>query len=399
MSEESADVLEGVREIVAVHSAKGGVGKSTVASNLAVAFAKLGLRVGLLDADIHGPSIAHLFGSSAEPLAAGDGRRVLPLHRHGVDYLSLGNVTSADAPIIWRGPMVVGALQQLFTNVDWGDLDVLLVDLPPGTGDAILSLAQMVTLSGVVVVTTPQEVSLADTRRGIAAFRKLDVPILGLIENMSVFVCDECGEEAALFGEGGGRRAAETLAIPFLGRLPIDGAIREAGDAGIPVVEREPSSPSARGFESIARGVLGEMARASFVDPGAFRLTWRAMKPKEFSPSPPGAKLPPPTPGPPRPVRMWQAADNRLAIAWSDGERTFHGTYELRTSCPCALCIEEWTGRRLPSLDAVKETVRPVAIEPVGRYAIQPEWSDGHKSGLFSFDELRRGLGEVDGTL
>ncbi len=382
-------VLDGVREIVAVHSAKGGVGKSTVAANLAVTLSRFGLEVGLLDADVHGPSIAHMLGSDARPEAAGDGRRVLPLRRHGVKYLSLANVTTPDAPVIWRGPMVVGALQQLFTMVEWGDLDVLLVDLPPGTGDVILSLAQLVMLSGAVVVTTPQEVSLADTRRGIEAFRKLDVPILGLVENMSVFVCDACGEEAALFGEGGGRRAAHALDLPFLGRLPIEPAVREAGDAGIPIAARAPESAVSRGFEAIARGALVELAKSSSANPAALTVVWEPMKAKESRGEPPGRTPPPSRDDPPRAVQLWQAANERLGIAWSDGTRTFHEVYALRTSCPCAMCIEEWTGRRLPSLDAVPKDVRPVVIRPVGRYGIQPEWSDGHQTGIFAFTELR----------
>ncbi len=387
---EGAAVLERVRDVVAIHSAKGGVGKSTVASNLAVALARLGLRVGLLDADVHGPSIAHMFGSDAHPSAAGDGVRVRPIERYGVRFLSLANVVTPDAPVIWRGPMVVSALQQLVTMVDWGDLDVLLLDLPPGTGDAVLSLAQMIALSGVVVVTTPQEMSLSDTRRGIQAFAKLDVPILGIIENMSVFVCDACGSEAALFGEGGGRATAERMGLPFLGRVPIVPAIREAGDAGEPLVHREPESAAARAFDAIARPVIVALAEDDRVGADALTVAWKSMKSGEKRDTPPGAKLPAPAPGPPRALRVWQAADDRLAIAWSDGERTFHDTYELRTSCPCAMCVEEWTGRRMPSLDAVPRDVRPVVIRPVGRYAIQPEWSDGHKTGIFAFTELRR---------
>jgi ATP-binding protein involved in chromosome partitioning len=286
--------------------------------------------------------------------------------------------------------MVVSALQQLVTMVDWGDLDVLLLDLPPGTGDVVLSLAQMIALSGVVVVTTPQEMSLSDTRRGIQAFAKLDVPILGIIENMSTFVCDACGTEAALFGEGGGRAMAERAGLPFLGRVPIVPAIREAGDAGEPLAHREPESVTARAFAAISRQVAGALALDDRVEADALTVVWKKMKPGEKHETPPGGKLPAPVPGPLRAIRVWQAADDRLAIAWSDGTLTVHGAYELRTSCPCAMCIEEWTGRRMPSLDAVTRDVRPVFIRPVGRYAIQPEWSDGHKTGIFSFADLRR---------
>jgi ATP-binding protein involved in chromosome partitioning len=396
MSGQQIEVLGGVHEVVAVHSAKGGVGKSTVAANLAVTLARFGLRVGLLDADVHGPSIAHMFGSDAWPSPAPDGVRVLPVERHGVRYLSLANVAAPDAPIIWRGPMVTGALQQLFTSVDWGDLDILLVDLPPGTGDAILSLAQMVVLSGVVVVTTPQEMSLADTRRGIAAFKALKVPLLGLVENMSVFVCDSCGTTAAIFGEGGGQDAARSLGIPFLGRVPILPSLREAGDAGEPLVHSETSGTAAVGFDAITRSLLQRIAEESSRTPGAFEIPWRTMKPDEYHDTPPGPPLPPKSSEPhPRPVRFWQASDTVLGVAWSDGRRTFHGAYELRLACRCALCVEEWTGRTLPSLAAVPKDVRPVVIRSLGRYAIQPDWSDGHRSGIYSFEELRRGAGLV----
>ncbi|HET9886454.1 MAG TPA: P-loop NTPase [bacterium] len=396
MSDTTSEVLGGVRDVVAIHSAKGGVGKSTVAANLAVTLARLGLQVGLLDADVHGPSIAHMLGSDAHPAAAPDGERVLPVEHHGVRYLSLGNLATPDAPIIWRGPMVAGALQQFFTNVDWGDLDVLLVDLPPGTGDAILSLAQMVVLSGAVVVTTPQEMSLADTRRGIAAFQALKVPILGLIENMSVFECDACHTRTALFGEGGGQTAAQTLGIPFLGRLPILTALREAGDEGEPLAHRDPSGTAGRAFDAIARSLLHEIAEESRRTQGAFEIHWQPMNAKSFLEAPSGPPLPPATSDlPSRPVRFWQASDDTLGIAWSDGRRTFHRSYELRMACRCALCIEEWTGRTLPSLESVPRDVRPVLFRSLGRYAIQPEWSDGHRSGIYSFDELHRGAGLV----
>ena len=396
MSETHREVLGGVRDVVAVHSAKGGVGKSTVAANLAVTLARFGLQVGLLDADVHGPSIAHMLGSDDRPSPAPDGTRALPLERHGVRYLSLANLSSPDAPIIWRGPMVTGALQQFFTNVDWGDLDVLLVDLPPGTGDAILSLAQMVVLSGVVVVTTPQEMSLADTRRGIAAFQALKVPLLGLIENMSVFECDACHTTAALFGEGGGQEAARTLGLPFLGRLPILTSLREAGDAGEPLVHRDPSGIAGRAFDTITRSLLRGLAEESRRTSGAFEIHWQSMNPKEFLEKPPGPAVPPASSeSPSRPIRFWQASDDTLGIAWSDGRRTFHRSYELRMACRCALCIEEWTGRTLPTLASVSREVRPVLFRSLGRYAIQPDWSDGHRSGIYSFDELRRGAGLV----
>jgi ATP-binding protein involved in chromosome partitioning len=355
--------------------------------NLAVTFARLGLRVGLLDADIHGPSVAHMLGSSDRPEPAGDGQRVRPLERYGVRYLSLANVATPDAPIIWRGPMVASAIQQLLGAVEWGDLDLLLIDLPPGTGDAILAAGQSIALSGVIVVTTPGELSLADTRRGVRAFEALHVPALGLVENLAAFVCD-CGDVAHLFGPSRGKESAEALGIPFLGRIPIVPALREGGDAGEPAAPADPGGPAGHAFEAIARGALARLALAGRAG-GAFDLDWR--------------KLDSPVPEPPRiheapdhaPAAVWQAADDVLGIVWGDGRRTFHGARELRLACPCARCVEEWTGEKTESLARVPSDVRPVTIRSVGRYALQPVWSDGHRTGIFSFEDLRAGAGSV----
>jgi ATP-binding protein involved in chromosome partitioning len=393
VSSAATPVLAQVADIVAVHSAKGGVGKSTVAANLAVVFARLGMRVGLLDADVHGPSIAHMMGSAEWPREAADGKHALPLERHGVHYMSIANVAAEGLPIVWRGPMVAQAISQLLTQVDWGELDVLLVDMPPGTGDAVLGLGQTVPLAGVVTVTTPQELSLADTRRGIRAFEQLQVPVLGLVENMAGFVCDACGDEVALFGEGGGRRAAEQMGIAFLGNIPLVPGIGTAGDAGTPITAADPDSPVALAFARTASAVLARLAEsgrsASPVD-----IAWRRMDPKEFRREPPRAAAH--APGRPElPATVWQAADDTLGILWADGETTFHGSFELRQACPCAGCVEEWTGRRMSTLDGVPRDVRPVTIRGVGRYALQPVWSDGHRTGLYPFKELRRGAGAV----
>ncbi len=389
------DLLSGVREVVAVHSAKGGVGKSTTAANLACAFSRMGMTVGLLDADIHGPSIAHMFSSSDPPEPLPNLQKVRPLERHGVRYLSLANVAPPDAPIIWRGPMVAGALTQLLEIVDWGPLDLLLVDMPPGTGDAVLGLGQNVTLSGVVVVTTPQALSVSDTRRGIQAFGQLQVPILGLVENMAAFVCD-CGETAALFGEGGGQRAAESVGVPFLGRIPLEASVVESGDAGRPICDILPESAAAVAFEGAARAALAQLAlhgRAA----GGFDVDWESRPGDELRREPPDrpASAPASTDGA-TPVSVWQASDDVLGILWADGETTFHGARPLRLACPCAACVDEWTRDKLPSLDEVPADVRPVTIRSVGRYALQPVWSDGHRTGIFTFRELRTGTGAAD---
>jgi len=386
--------LASVRDIVAVHSAKGGVGKSTVAANLAAALARLGVRVGVLDADVHGPSIAHMLGSAETPEAVPGTELARPLFRHGVHYLSIANVAGEGLPIVWRGPMVGQAISQLLSIADWGDLDLLLVDMPPGTGDAVLAMGQSVQLAGVLTVTTPQEMSLADTRRGIRAFEALHVPVLGLVENMAGFVCDGCGDRVALFGEGGGERAASAMGIPFLGRVPLEPPVMTGGDAGIPAVVSAPDTAAARAFVALARSLLGRLAEGG--RPGAFDITWRRMRPGDFEKNPPkgaprGGKSPANLP-----LAVWQAKDDVLGILWGDGTRTLHGAYALRQACPCAACVGEWTGERMPSLDAVPEDVRPVTIRSVGRYALQPVWSDGHRTGLYPFEELRRGAGAVE---
>jgi ATP-binding protein involved in chromosome partitioning len=248
-----------VESVVAVASGKGGVGKSTVAANLAVSLAQLGHRVGLLDADIYGPSMPLMFGIRDKPRVAGN--RVVPFSKHGVSVMSLGFVVDSDTPVIWRGPMVMKALEQMLRDVEWGPLDYLVVDLPPGTGDAQLTITQRIPLSGAVIVTTPQDVALVDARKGLAMFRKVEVPVVGIIENMSTFVCPHCGQETAIFKEGGGERTARELGCPFLGRVPLDPAIVEGGDAGVPIAVAAPEGPHAAVFRRLAEAVVQEVAR------------------------------------------------------------------------------------------------------------------------------------------
>jgi len=251
----TAKLLPGVRHVVAVASGKGGVGKSTVAANLALALRSAGARVGLLDADIYGPSQQLMMGCTDKPRVNDEGK-IVPVDGHGVGVMSLGFLMDADTPVIWRGPMVMKALQQFLEDVEWGELDVLVVDLPPGTGDAQLTITQMVPLHGAVIVTTPQDVALIDARKGLAMFRKVNVPVLGIIENMSVFICPHCGARNEIFKSGGGRRTAEELGVPFLGEVPIDPEIVVGGDGGMPIVSARPDSEAGKAFLALAATVL-----------------------------------------------------------------------------------------------------------------------------------------------
>ena len=245
--------VPGVKSIIAVASGKGGVGKSTVAVNLALALKKLGLSVGLLDADIYGPSAPRLLGINKRP--KGDENHIEPLKAQGLQVISMGFMVDEEAPLIWRGPMVGSAVKQFLYDVSWKNLDVLVVDMPPGTGDAQLTLAQRVPLAGAVIVSTPQDLALIDARKGLEMFRAINVPILGVIENMSTFICPHCGEESHIFSHGGARKTAETLDVPFLGEIPLNMVIREASDGGKPIVKAAPRSPEAKAFLAIAEKI------------------------------------------------------------------------------------------------------------------------------------------------
>jgi ATP-binding protein involved in chromosome partitioning len=251
----SSEPLPGVRHIIAVASGKGGVGKSTIACNLAVGLARLGLKTGVLDADLFGPSMPKLFGLAAKPALAPDGQKLIPLEAFGVRVMSIGFLIEEGAPVIWRGPMVMSALNQLLREVAWGELDVLVVDMPPGTGDTQLTMAQNVPLSGAVIVSTPQDLALIDARRGIAMFKQVQVPLLGIVENMSYFLCPHCGGRTDVFSHAGAQREAERLGVPFLGEVPLDIAIRANSDEGRPVVASLPDSAHAGAFLEIARRV------------------------------------------------------------------------------------------------------------------------------------------------
>jgi ATP-binding protein involved in chromosome partitioning len=252
--------VPGVANIIAVASGKGGVGKSTVAVNLAIALKDLGLKVGILDADIYGPSMPRLLGLKGQPhQVVGD--KLAPMQAYGLKVMSMGFLVDEETPMIWRGPMVMSALSQMLKDVDWGELDVLVVDMPPGTGDAQLTMAQQVPLAGAVIVSTPQDLALIDARKGLNMFRKVNVPVLGLVENMSTFICPHCGEPSNIFGHGGARAEAARLGVPFLGEVPLTLAVRETSDEGRPIVATDPAAPAAQAFREIAARTLGELER------------------------------------------------------------------------------------------------------------------------------------------
>ena len=251
--------IPGVAAVIAVASGKGGVGKSTVAVNLALGLARLGFKTGLLDADIYGPSVPRLLAITGKPTSR-DGHKLEPIEKLGLKTMSIGFLVKEDEPMIWRGPMVMSALTQMLSDVNWAPLDVLVVDMPPGTGDAQLTMAQRVPLKGAVIVSTPQDIALIDARKGIAMFQKTQVPILGIVENMSVFVCPECGHESHIFGHGGARATAATLGVPFLGEIPLVPKIRELSDAGTPVMAEDPDGREAQAFLALARSVAGQLS-------------------------------------------------------------------------------------------------------------------------------------------
>jgi ATP-binding protein involved in chromosome partitioning len=252
-------ILPGVKYKIAVASGKGGVGKSTVSTNLALSLRALGYTVGLLDADIYGPSQQMMLGIEGRPHVDENDEKIIPMENHGVKTMSLGLITDPDTPVIWRGPMVMKALDQFLTDVKWGTLDYMIIDLPPGTGDAQLTLTQKVPLNGAVVVTTPQDVALIDARKGLAMFRKVNVPVLGIVENMSYFICRHCGEREEIFGHGGGRKTAEMLGVPFLGEVPIDPKVVVGGDSGEPIVVLDPTSTAALAFKALAAEIVRQM--------------------------------------------------------------------------------------------------------------------------------------------
>jgi ATP-binding protein involved in chromosome partitioning len=353
-----------VKNIIPVGSGKGGVGKSTVAANLALALHRMGAKVGLMDADVYGPSIPNIMGAQGPLQQRGD--KMIPIERYGIGIMSMGFLLPEDKAAIMRGPMLHKYMEAFLGQVEWGELDYLIVDLPPGTGDVQLSLCQIIPLTGAVVVSTPQDVALKVAQKAILMFRQLQCPILGLVENMSYYECPNCHHRDNIFSTGGAQRYCMMNGIPFLGAVPLATAIRETADGGKPIVISDPESPLSQAYVKLAEQM-------------AAQVSVQAMSAQAVAPS---DKI--------TPVELTQPARQQLRIKWKDGAESLLNAFDLRASCHCATCVDEMTGKKIVKLESIPKDVWPVSISPVGRYGIHINWSDGHSTGIYTFERLRQ---------
>jgi len=367
--------------MIAISSGKGGVGKSTVTANIAVAMADAGLSVGVVDADIYGPSIPRMLGIAATKPAMSPDQKVIPAEAQGVKVISMAMLTDDDAPAILRGPMVTKYLQMFVRQVDWGALDVLLLDLPPGTGDIQLTLAQAFPLSGAVVVTTPQDVSLKIARRGLRMMEQVKVPILGVIENMSGFTCPSCGTVTHIFHQGGGEAIARDLGVDFLGKVPLDPNVVDCGDEGTALVRDAPDSPAAVAYRQIAAALGGQGQKADGIaTPFAWALADGSGKPAPEQAAPGGSA---------ERLAALDHAEGALILRWCDGTGQRLADRDLRLACQCAQCREEMSGARLLDPESVPLDTGLTRVWSVGNYALGMAFSDGHDTGIYTFKALR----------
>jgi ATP-binding protein involved in chromosome partitioning len=360
-SEQQDELIPLIKNVVPVASGKGGVGKSTVSANLAVALARLGARVGLMDADVYGPSIPTIMGATTPPTA--ENGTIVPVRCYGVKIVSIGFFVPKGEATIWRGPMLAKLIDKFLGGVEWGELDYLLVDLPPGTGDVQLSLCQKIPLTGAAVVSTPQDLAFNVAEKAISMFTKLRIPVLGLVENMSGYECQHCGQREEIFGSGGARLFAAANGIPFLGEIPLSTDIRTSSDEGNPIVHSRPESPSARAFLRVGENLAAQISTLSIGGVASDR---------------------------PEIAEMTQPSENEVQILWKDGHQSIYTGYALRLGCRCAVCTDEISGNKRLREQSISKDVRPLSIDPVGRYAIRFHWSDGHSTGIYTFEQLRQ---------
>ena len=354
--------IAGIRNIIAVGSGKGGVGKSTVAMNLAVALSLSGARVGLMDGDIYGPSVPIMMGMRDRELATNKSGSFIPHRAHGISFISMGFMIQGDKPLIWRGPMATKALQQCLLGSEWGELDYLLIDLPPGTGDVHLTLVQTAPLTGAVLVSTPQDVGLTISLKTLRMFEQTKVHPLGIIENMSYYLCPHCGEREDIFGHGRVAEKSEELGIPFLGEIPLDARIRAQSDLGVPIVIADPLALSSKVYRRMAELLAAQVSIRNYqVAEGA------GTAPREIK----------------------QLSRTEFAITWSDGHVSTYSLRYLRQQCPCAMCVDEWTHERRLDAEAIPQDINILNFSQVGNYAVRFNWSDGHNTGIYPFDRLR----------
>jgi ATP-binding protein involved in chromosome partitioning len=390
MQTTGTEKLPGIRHIIAVGSGKGGVGKSTVSVNLAFALQHMGYRIGLMDADVLGPSIPGMLGlPTGQPPATTADQKMVPAQRYGLKTISMGMFTGDDNPAIMRGPMVGKYLKMFVDSVEWGQLDYLILDLPPGTGDTQLTLAQSVPLSGAIIVTTPQDVSLKIARRGLRMFETVHVPILGIVESMGTFTCPHCGTGTDIFRGGGGDRMSRELGVPFLGTIPLDPDIVTCGDQGRPLVLDKPDSSATLVYLAIATELNDRLQGLPSSALKPFAWTWETS-----TGAPPWVESAVRPSGSRTTAIGFRRRDARtLSVLWEDGYRNDFDVRDLRLTCRCALCLEEMSGRPLLDPKSVRADIAPRTISSVGNYAIQITWNDGHNTGIDTFTHLRA-LGE-----
>ena len=371
------------RKLIAISSGKGGVGKSTLTANIAVALAHMGLRVGVVDADIYGPSIPGMLGIAVNrPPAMSPDKKVIPAEAFGIKVMSMAMLSDDDSPAILRGPMVTKYLQMFVGQVEWGELDVLLLDLPPGTGDIQLTLAQAFPLTGAVVVSTPQDVSLKIARRGLRMMQQVNVPILGIVENMSGFSCGSCGEITHIFSKGGGEAIANEIGVPFLGAVPIEPAIVDSGDAGRPMVLAHPDSAAALAYVKIAEALVdANSAKGGLMLPFDWQLSKGIGKPAETDPFSYG--------GAADVVVAFDHDEVGFMIRWQDGYEQLIGARDIRLNCRCAACRDEMSGAPILIPSNISQSITPTRIWSLGNYGIGIAFSDGHSTGIYTYKALR----------